>query len=204
MSRGRFIVFEGPDGSGKSTQAGRLTAALEGRGAAVLMTREPGGTPIGEKVRELLLDARNTAMDRRTELLLYMASRAQLVAEILQPALDAGRLVVCDRYVYSSLVYQGYAGGLDQEEIARIGAFATAGLVPDLVLVVDVDPATGLRRRGRVLDRMEQQSLTFHARVREGFLGLAARDPGRFRVVDGSAAADAVFARVMTEVGRVL
>jgi dTMP kinase len=173
VSDGRFLVLEGPDGSGKSTQAGNLVDWLAGRGREVVHLRDPGTTRVGERIRAILLDPAHEEIDATTEMMLFMAARAQLVAEKLRPALDAGKIVVCERWLPSTACYQGYAGGLDPERIFEIGEVAAGGLVPDLCLVLDVDPGTGLERAGGEPDLMESRSLAFHRAVREGYLRIA-------------------------------
>ena len=184
--RGRLIAFEGVEGSGKSTQLELLRETLEGRDIEVVVTREPGGTPAGERVRALLLDP-EVVLDPRTEALLFAAARAELVAEVIRPALERGAVVLCDRYLDSSLAYQGVARGLGRGPVEEVNRFATGGLLPDLVVLLDLDPASGLRRRSGELDRIEAQDLAFHRRVRQAFCDLAAANPGRFAVVDGAA-----------------
>jgi dTMP kinase len=192
---GRLIAFEGVEGSGKSTQLELLRQALEGRVGEVVVTREPGGTPAGERVRALLLDP-EVELDPRAEALLFAAARAELVAEVIRPALERGAVVLCDRYLDSSLAYQGGARGLGRGPVEEVNRFATGGLLPDLVVLLDLDPASGLRRRARELDRIEAQDLDFHRRVRQAFCDLAAADPGRFAVVDAAAPVAEVAARV--------
>jgi dTMP kinase len=184
-----FITFEGPDGSGKSTQIKLLDEFLRGQGRTVLTTREPGGTPIGEQIREVLHSLRNQEMQPRAEILLYCASRAQLVGQAIRPRLQAGGIVLCDRYADSTLAYQGYGHGLDLNTLRLILDFATGGLRPDLTIYLDVDCAEGLRRRktgGGEWNRMDEQSLAFHCRVREGYLTMAQAEPARWRVLDGT------------------
>ena len=197
---GLFISFEGPDGSGKSTQIKLLAEHLNGLGQSVFVTREPGGTEIGEQIRDLLHDLRNRAMHPRAEILLYSAARAQLVGEAIVPRLAEGAVVLCDRYADSTLAYQGYGHGLDLDMLRLITGFATQGLKPDLTLLFDIDPADGLRRRSRDPDRIEAQDLDFHRRVRQAFRDLAAADPERFTVVDATAPAPEVAARVQAAV----
>ncbi|MBI3270552.1 MAG: dTMP kinase [Planctomycetes bacterium] len=207
MNRGRFLVLDGPDGSGKSTQTRMLCEFLSSAGRDPLHLREPGGTSIGEKVRKILLDPENRSMHLKTELLLYMASRAQIVEEVIRPALAAGRIVVCERFLSSSLAYQGFAGGLGTETVATIGTFATGGLVPDRTFLLDIPAAAGLgriRRKTPNLDRIEDRTLDFHERVRQGFLGLARQEPERYVVLDASGEPDAVQAALREHVHRVL
>lgn len=195
---GVFITFEGGEGSGKSTQIRRLVRRLQTGGAAVRALREPGGTRVGEAVRGILLDPSSAGLDPRAELLLYEAARAQLVAEVIEPALAAGEVVVCDRFYDSTTAYQGHARGLDLEEVARLNAAATAGLAPSRTLVLDLDAATGLTRAvgSGQADRLEAEDLSFHESVRAGFLAIAADDPQRVRVIDASGTADEVELRV--------
>jgi len=190
--RGRFVAFEGGEASGKSTQA----ATLATRWGAVL-TREPGGTAIGRLIRALVLDPANAALDPRAEALLVAADRAQHVREVVEPALAAGRHVVSDRFSGSTLAYQGYGQGLDRDELSWLSTWASGGLEPDLVVLLDVDTlaATG-RQQGQALDRLESRRSDFHDRVRAGYRALAAADPDRWTVVDGSASAAEVAARV--------
>lgn len=171
---GRFLVLDGPDGCGKSTQARRLTAWFSTRGRTVLHVRDPGATRVGEKVREILLDPAHEELRPVTETLLFMAARAQLIAERIEPALAAGDVVVCERWLTSTVCYQGYAGGLDPEAIWSMGELATGGLSPDLTLILDVDPATGLGRVGATPDGFESRALSFHEAVRDGYHRIAA------------------------------
>lgn len=183
MSEGKFIVLEGPDGSGKSTQARLLVEALRGRGIAVDHLRDPGGTAAGDAIRALLLGGVPLAPSAET--FLFLASRAQLVAERIRPALSAGRVVVCERFFHSTLVYQGLACGPVEDSFFAAVETSTGGVEPDAVLVLDVDPAAGLSRiegEGRTLDRIERKGPGYQARVREGYRGLAARYP-RLRLV---------------------
>jgi dTMP kinase len=182
---GVLIAFEGVEGAGKSTQLDLLRCELERRGHEVVVTREPGGTPVGERVRSVLLDP-GAELDPRAEALLFAAARAQLVAQVIRPALERGEVVLCDRYVDSSLAYQGVARGLGREPIAAMNRFATGGLVPDLVVLLRLDPAEGLTRGRGGRDRIECQDLEFHRLVAQGFLDLAAAEPDRFAVVDAA------------------
>lgn len=196
-SRGLFITFEGGEGSGKSTQLSLLAEKLAAAGLPVRALREPGGTAVGEAVRAVLLDPEHAALDARAELLLYEAARAQLVAEVIAPALAEGEIVLCDRFFDSTTAYQGYARGLDLAEIGRLNAIATGGLGPDRTLVFDVDVSTGLTRATHGgADRLEREDAAFHERVRRGFLTIAAAEPSRVRIVDAAGSVEAVAARV--------
>lgn len=199
-----FITFEGPDGSGKTTQARMLTEYLKSCGRDVIYTREPGGTEISEQIRDVILSTRNKAMQNQTEVLLFSAARAQIVAELIRPALAENKIVVCDRYYDSTLAYQGYGLGLDLAALRAITKFATGGLVPDLTFYVDVPAAVGLARRHRgETNRLDQKDVEYHARVRNGYLELAKAEPRRFVVIDGTGTVDAVQekirVRMMTE-----
>jgi dTMP kinase len=196
---GRLIAFEGVEGSGKSTQLELLRQALEGRGREVVVTREPGGTPAGERIRLLLLDP-GVELHPRAEALLFAAARAELVEAVIRPALERGAVVLCDRYLDSSLAYQGEARGLGRGPVSQVNRFATGGLLPDLVVLLDLDPAAGLARRARDPDRIEAQDLGFHRRVRDAFRDLAAAEPGRFAVVDAAAPVDKVADQVRAAV----
>jgi dTMP kinase len=187
---GLFITFEGSEGCGKSTQIARLADRLRDAGREVVRLREPGVTPIGEKIRELLqYDASASAMTPEAELLLFAASRAQLVREVIRPALKRGAIVLCDRFLDSTTVYQGVARALEESAVARINDFAVDGTLPDLTLLLDLDAAEGRRRasaRKGPSDRMEQEKEEFYESVRCGFLDLARRNPARFAVIDGA------------------
>lgn len=190
-----FVTLEGPEGSGKSTQIKQLAAFLREQGVPVVVTREPGGTPIGEQIRACLHDVNNRAMTASAEILLYSASRAQLVEEVIRPNLAAGALVLCDRFYDSTLAYQGYGRGLDLGALRRITRFATGGLTPDLTLLLDIDVAEGLRRRQHgdmTMNRLDLESLAFHRRVRAGYHELAAAEPARWVVVAADRPIDAV------------
>jgi len=189
MSPGYFITFEGPDGSGKSTQIQALAEYLQGLGQTVLLTREPGGTEISEEIRDLLHDLRHHEMQPRAEILLYSAARAQLVGQVIRPALAAGATVLCDRYADSTLAYQGYGHGLDLEVLRQITSFATHELKPDLTLLFDLDPAVGLKRRqtdGVEWNRLDAYDLAFHQRVRAGYHQLAQANPNRWVTLDAT------------------
>lgn len=197
---GAFVVFDGPDGSGKSTQFRRFADAARAAGVEVVEVREPGGTPIGEKVRAILLDPANAEMTVRTEMLLYMASRAQLFEQRIAPAMAAGAMVLADRFVSSTLAYQGTAGGIDEEDIVAVGRVATGNHVPDLTVVFDVATEVAMRRLSPLLDRMERKGHEFHARVRAGYLAQSRRWPDRYAVVDSSSGPDDVTAALMRTV----
>ena len=184
MAKPAFIVFEGGEGSGKSTQATILKRRLLRQGFPVVLTREPGGTPVGNRLRRWL--KWGSEITPQTELLLILAARSQLVTGVVRPALEKGSLVICDRYAYSTLAYQGYGRGMDRGFLESLNTFVTGGLVPDLVVLLDSNPAEGLRRKTSRRDRFEREDLSFHQRVREGYLGMAAADPERWLVVDAS------------------
>ena len=182
-----FITFEGPEGSGKSTQINLLSTALEQQGFSVVQTREPGGTPIGDQIRGCVHDVGNSAMVSTAELLLYSASRAQLVEEVIRPSLSAGKIVLCDRYADSTFAYQGYGRGLDLTMLQQITAYATGGLKPDLTLLLDIDVESGLARRtygGEEMNRLDLEAVSFHQKVRAGYHKMAAQEPERWRIVD--------------------
>jgi len=192
-----FITFEGVDGSGKTTQLRRLQTFLQATGRSVICTREPGGTPIGDQVRHVLHDVANTAMTPVAEILLYSAARAQLVGELIRPALARGDLVLCDRFYDSTFAYQGYGRGLDLELLRTVTRFATGGLTPDLTVLFDLDSERGLARRtqgGDEMNRMDRQTHDFYRRVRSGYHALAAREPARWAIVDADRPPDAIFA----------
>jgi dTMP kinase len=184
---GLFITFEGPDGCGKSTQIAPLADYLRSKGRKVYTTREPGGTEISDQVRQIIMAMKNTSMHPRTELLLFLSARAQLVEEIIRPRLAAGEIVISDRYGDSTLAYQGYGHGVDRDVIRNLLAFATGGLKPDLTLLLDVDAETGLRRRqtgGGEWNRLDANKLAYHERVRQGYLQLAREEPARWVIID--------------------
>ncbi|EXG79327.1 thymidylate kinase [Cryptosporangium arvum DSM 44712] len=203
---GLFIVFEGGEGAGKSTQSRALTDWLTGRGFEVVSTREPGATPLGREIRSLILDHRDDAPSSRSEALLYAADRAHHVATVIRPALARGAVVVCDRYVDSSLAYQGAGRDLATEDVEWLSRWATAGLVPDLVILLDVDPSIGLTRVGNrgVADRLEAESMDFHQRVRRAFLDRAAADQRRYLVLDAGSSAGMLADRIKVRVAPLL
>lgn len=195
---GKFIVFEGPDGSGKTTQLRRLTALCETHNLPFRHVREPGGTPVGEAIRDVLLHRRETDMTARTEMLLYMASRSELVTREIRPALERNELVLADRFVSSTLAYQGAAGGLPREDILSVARVATSGARPDLIVIFDVNQDAAAQRLGLLLDRMEAKGAAFHAKVRQGYLDQAEAVPELHLVIDGSHPEDHVW-RALTE-----
>jgi dTMP kinase len=191
-----FFSFDGIDGVGKSTQVTLLTEALRARGREVIVCRDPGSTPLGERVRDVLLTSdSNTPIGRRSEMLLYMAARAQLVDEIIRPALECGKVVIADRYLLANVVYQGHAGGLDPAEIWDVGRIATQGLMPDCVFLLDMEIKGAGRRMDRPLDRMESQGDEYRARLRAGFLQEAAAND-RIHVIAADRAIEAVQADI--------
>jgi dTMP kinase len=207
QSRGRFITFEGIDGSGKTTQMRLLVRRLQTQGNDVLEAVEPGGTAVGRQIRHILLDAANQDLRPTTELLLYFASRAQNVEQCILPALAAGQIVVCDRFTDSTLAYQGYARGLGAETVLALDRIACRGLTPDLTLLIDLDLDTALarahkRNAGGATDetRMDDQSREFHQKVRDAYLALAKQHAGRFRVIDGRGTPEEIARRVWESV----
>ena len=199
MTAGVFIAFEGIEGCGKSTQVGRLVARVRASGREVLSIREPGGTPLGDRVRAILLDRAQVDMSPVAEMLLFAASRAQIVDEVIGPALARGAVVVCDRFIHSSLAYQGHARGLGRDRVLAANQPATRGLLPDLVLLLDVPPERSLQRAlaRSAADRFEQEDIEFHRAVHEGFALEVAAKPELFVVVDGTASIDDVEASVL-------
>jgi dTMP kinase len=201
-STARFIVLEGIDGSGKSSQVAPLAEWLRGRGHTVVACRDPGATPAGDAIRQILLHRQEIPLAPTTEMLLYMAARAQLVAEVIAPALARGAWVVSDRYLPANIVYQGHAGDLDAEIIRGVGGVATGGVTPDLVLLLDLDPTTAARRIDRPLDRLESRGDDFRRRLREGYLREAAAAPTRFDIIDAAADMATVGERIRDAVER--
>lgn len=199
-----FITFEGPEGSGKTTQIQRLAAWLREQGQTVLATREPGGTAIGDRVRAILLDSDHREMQPQTEILLFSAARAQIVGQIIRPHLARGGVVLCDRFADSTLAYQGYGRQLDLATLRLITEFATGGLQPDLTFCLDLPVDVGLQRKaagaGEEWNRMEQETLAFHGRVRRGYLTLAQAEPARWRVLDATQPVQALQAAMRAEV----
>jgi len=197
-----FITLEGPEGSGKSSQLPALAEFLRQQGRAVLTTREPGGTPIGEQVRSVIMNLKNTGMDPRSEILLFCAARAQLVEEVIRPTLARDEIVLSDRYADATLAYQGYGHGYSLVVLRQLLNFATGGLWPDLTLLLDLDPALGLQRKRNSAEwnRLDAYTLAFHQRVRDGFLELARAQPERWVTVDAGQPRD----QVQAEIRRIL
>ena len=189
-----FITLEGPEGSGKSTQIRRLAKRLEAMGYPVITTREPGGTPIGDQIRHVLVRLENKELHPRTEILLFLAARAQLVEQLIKPALQDGKIILCDRYGDSTLAYQGYGHGLDLDKLRQMLDFATDHLKPDLTILLDLDVKIGLMRKKAEdeWNRLDAYEVLFHERVRQGYLQLAAEEPERWRIVDASQGIDTV------------
>jgi dTMP kinase len=202
--RGFFVSLDGPDGGGKTTQAALLARSLGDRGLDVVTCRDPGGTGLGDRLRAILLDRHATPIGLRAEMLLYMASRAQLVEEVIRPALAAGRVVVSDRYLLANVVYQGHAGGLPIDEVWTVGRAATGGLMPDLTLLLDLPPDLATARVGAARDRMEDRPASFREAVRRGFLDAVPTYPAPIRLIDAAGAAEAVAARIEMEVTHAL
>lgn len=197
MDKGMFITVEGPEGAGKTTIIKMLAHRLEAKGYKVLQTREPGGIEIAEQIRNVILDKKNTKMDPRTEALLYAAARRQHLVEKVQPALEAGYLILCDRFIDSSLAYQGYARGLGIDEVYSINRFAIKGMMPKLTLYFDIEPEAGLDRinqqKDREVNRLDLENLEFHRRVREGYLKLLEQYPDRIYKIDASNRVEEVY-----------
>ena len=205
-SRGLFITLEGGEGAGKSSTADALAQRIHARGLTVVHTREPGGTPLGERLRDVLLDLGegNIALDPLSETLLFMAARAELVANVIAPALDCGAIVLCDRFADSTRAYQGFGRGGDLDAIEQLNAVATRGLRTDLTILLDLPPAGGLARASAPADRFGREDASFHERVREGYRTLAAREPDRWLVIDATQPAEAVLDAVWQRVETLL
>lgn len=205
MKRGLFITFEGIEGSGKSTQIALLAEFLQSGGRQVTVTREPGGTAIGAAIRQILLNPDFAEMDYHTEVLLYAADRAQHVAEVVRPSLEAGAIVISDRYIDSSIAYQHFGRGLPLDLIMEVNERAVQGLMPDITFLLALPVELGLQRATRVAaDRIEQESIEFHSRVEAGFQALAAGNPERWRVIDGAQSVEEVHRAIIEAVGPLL
>ncbi|MDD4387780.1 MAG: dTMP kinase [Bacilli bacterium] len=198
---GLFVTFEGGEGSGKTTLINRLHDEMVALNFPAIKTREPGGNKISEQIRNIILDVENNEMDYRTEALLYAASRRQHLTEVILPALKQGKTVLCDRFLDSSLAYQGYARGLGIDNVYRINLYATEGIMPDITIYIDVSPQEGLNRISnshREVDRLDLENSTFHAKVHEGYLKLAEMFPERIKVIDGARSLDEINLNIKT------
>jgi dTMP kinase len=208
MFKGMFISFEGPEGAGKTTIINLLTKHLEDEGYPVVQTREPGGIDIAEQIRRVILDKDNVAMDPRTEALLYAAARRQHLVEKVKPALEKGAIVLCDRFIDSSLAYQGHARGLGVDEVLGINQFAIENMMPKLTLYFDIEPEQGLKRikqhEGREVNRLDLEKLDFHKKVREGYHLLLERFPDRIQTIDASRDVEIVFYEALRKIKKVL
>jgi len=202
--KGIFITFEGSEGCGKSTQVELLCQYLRRKRKNVLHVREPGGIKISEKIRDILLDERNKEMAKSCEVLLYMAARAQLVEEIILPALKKGRIVVCDRFLDSTIAYQGYGCGVDIRFIEEIGHYVTEKITPDITFLLDMDTKKGLSRIKKAKDRIEQRSVDYHRRVRKGYLAIARKEPERVKVIEGHQTREKIQKIIQQYVSRLL
>lgn len=194
------ITLEGGEGSGKSTILDLIKEFLQGHDIDFMVTREPGGVPISEKIRKVILDVNHTEMDARTEALLYAAARRQHLVEKVMPAIEAGKVVIFDRFVDSSLVYQGFCRGIGVDEVYNLNLFATEGFTPDLTLYLDVDPKIGLKRVNsgdREVNRLDLENMAFHEKVREGYLMLAKRNPNRYTMIDANKSLEEVYGQVL-------
>lgn len=200
MGKGLFITFEGGDGAGKSTIINKVYEELAGRNLSCMITREPGGIDIAEQIREVILNVNNTKMDARTEALLYAAARRQHLVEKVMPALQEGKIVLCDRFLHSSLAYQGYARGLGIEEVYEINKFAIDSYMPDLVILFDIEPELGLERinknKGREINRLDKENMSFHDKVREGYSILMEKYNHNILKVDASGEIEEVYLQV--------
>ena len=198
--KGRFVTIEGPDGAGKTTQVRKISDYLKSKGIKVLVTREPGGTSLGEKLREVLLTSEGESPVPEAEALIYAASRAQLVKKVIEPALQNGFIILFDRFVDSSLAYQGWARGLGINQLADINGWFLKDTWPDLTIVLDVDPVLSLKRLSGKKDRLESETLDFHKKVREGFLKLANMYPDRIKIVNASQSPQQIFNTILFEI----
>lgn len=203
---GLFITMEGGDGAGKSTQIAKLKDYLSNKGYDIILCREPGGTPISEAIREVILNREFTEMDPMTELLLYASARAQLTAQVIRPALEEGKIVICDRFVDSSAVYQGIARGMGQELVYAVNQYAMGDTIPDVTILLDVKGRDGIRRKKEQaeLDRMELETAAFHEKVSEGYRILAKENPDRIRSIDGTQTIDEIHEQIRAIVDQIL
>ena len=201
---GKFITFEGPEGSGKSTQTALVLEYLKTKKLPVVFLREPGGVKISENIRKLLLDVNSTGMGDECETLLYMAARAQMVKEVLEPQLKSGKFILCDRFLDSTIAYQGYGNGIEVKVIEQLGLFATKGLAPNLTILFDIKPEKGLNRAGEKKDRIESRSLEYHKRVRHGYLELGKKYPERIKVIKVDESIEEIFKKVKSYIDAIL
>jgi dTMP kinase len=205
MDKPQFITFEGPEGSGKTSIIQHLNKQLLALGHDVLVTREPGGVKLSEEIRNILLDNHNLGMDKKTEALLFAAARRQHVVEVIQPALEAGKMVLCDRYIDSSLAYQGHARDIGIEEVYQLNLFAIESLMPDLTLFIDVKPEVGLERvrhNQRSMDRLDNETIAFHQKVYEGYMKIAEIEPERIKILDGNQTIEEVVEQALKHILR--
>jgi dTMP kinase len=202
--KGKFITFEGSEGSGKSTQISLVRAYLKKKKKPILFVREPGGVKISEKIRNILLDVKNIKMGNECEVLLYMAARAQLVEEVIAPALKKGEIVLCDRFLDSTVAYQGYGNGVNVQTIKNIGKFATKSIRPDITFFFDINAKKGLSRLNRKKDRIERRAVAYHNRVRKGYAAITKSEPKRVKLIDASKSKKEIFETVQTHVDRLL
>ena len=202
--KGKFITLEGSEGSGKSTQSALIVEYLKAKKFPVMLLREPGGVKVSEKIRDILLDVKNTTIGDECETLLYMAARAQLVKEVLKPALEKGQIIICDSFMDSTIAYQGWGYGVDIKAIEQIGELTVGGLKPDLTLLFDIDTSQGLSRTNAKKDRIELRSLEYHSRVRQGYLDIAKKDPKRVKVIQVDAPKEEIFERVKVYIDKVI
>jgi dTMP kinase len=206
IKRGIFITFEGIEGAGKSTQIKELRDFLQQSGQAVISTREPGGTPFADRIREILLTNRSEKVNERSEIFLYLASRAQHVSSVIKPALFQGITVLCDRFSDATIAYQGYGRGLDIDFLQKLNRYATEGIIPDLTILLNIPADLGIMRitrdKDRVLDRLESEDIPFHESVRRGYLQIASHEPERFLIIDGSREPGKVALEVQEEISK--
>jgi dTMP kinase len=206
MKRGLFITTEGTDGSGKTTQIKLLESYLKDKGFEIVVTREPGGTSIGEKIRSIILDPGNAEMSYITEMMLYASARAQLVNELIKPSLAHGKVVICDRFIDSSYVYQGFGRNIDIEIIEKVNRIALDGILPDITLFFDIDPSIALERRIKSTgaDRIEQEKMDFHKKVYEGYKKLVSKYPDRIKAIESNRSIEEIFLDVKANIDRIL
>lgn len=205
LRKGLLLTFEGPEGCGKTTHAKLLARYLESLGMDIVLTREPGGTPLGEEVRKVLLHSKGIAISNLAEVFLFEACRSQVVEEIIKPNLLKNKIVICDRFSDATFAYQGYAGGIDLSDIAALDIVAARGIKPDLTILLDVDAAAGLKKaKAKGVDRMESKEIVYHKKVRAGYLKLARREPDRIKVIKVAGSIDETQELVRKEAGRVI